>query len=181
MISRKKKYSALFFVFFVLLVISVVNQIFRLVNQDYLYAGILLLIVLMWSIKIDYRDFDFKMRQLKVNQSALLNIDWELVYEKSFWKGSVFTLIKNGKKFGSYLIEPSPSPHRILFVNGLDEVNLFIMTAKGVFQGKYYEEIPYGGVGIVVHSAIKDEDVFFEIIKRKWMKPWYKLVLEKNY
>ena len=180
MISRKKKYFALLFMFLVLLVVLVVNAQFQWVNQNHLLIGLFLLIALMWFAKPTYSDFDFKIKRMGVNERELLTLDWTLVYETLCSEGPIFTLVKNGTKFSSYLIRPTPFPHRIFFLDGLDEVDLLIISSKKVFAGKYYEEIPYGGVGVAVHFMTKDERVVFETIKRKGVMPWYKLVLEKN-
>jgi hypothetical protein len=180
MISRKKKYLALLFMYLVLLVVLVVNVKFQRVNQNYLLVGLFLSIVLMWFAKPTYSDFDFEIKWAGVNESKFLTKDWSLVYETLSSQGPVFTLVKKGKKVSSYLIRPTPFPHRISFLDGLDEVDLLIISSKKVFAGKYYEEIPYGGVGVAVRFMTKDEKVVFETIKRKGVMPWYKLVLGRN-
>jgi len=178
MISRNQKYKILLFALLVLSASGLIGIFLKWISPIYFGMGLFLVALLMWLINPVYTDFKFEIKWEDLNKLIYLTPVWSLNCKEITSTGKIFIdLFKNGQKFGDYLIQPTPFPHRIsLFLDdfGLDKINLLIISSEKVYPGKYYEEILYGGIGIVVFFATKDQKVVFEVIQRKSLIPWYK-------
>lgn len=183
MIARKKKAEILMIAIFVLLLTIMLNVIFQWVDNHYLINGFLLFALLQLLIKPTYTDFNFEIKWVGLNELAFVTPTWSFICEEIDLLTEIpkITLFKGGKKTHSCFLPPTPFPHRILLFaeGGLDKVDLLIVSPSKISRGSYYEEIPYGGFGIVVHFIAKGEIIVLEIIKRKGLFPWYKVMDRK--
>jgi hypothetical protein len=178
MISRNQKYKILLFTLVVLSVGGLIGICLRWISPIYFSVGLILMAFLMRLINPVYSDFSFEMKWEDLNKLIYLTPVWGLNCKEVFPTGEIsIDLFKNDRQFGNYLIQPAPFPHRIFPFSddfGLDKVNLLIISPEKVYQGEYYEEIPFGGIGVVLFFITKDQKVVFEVIRRKSLIPWYK-------
>lgn len=180
MIARKKKAEILMIASFVLLLTILLNVVFQWVDNRYLINGLLLFALLQLLIKPTYTDFNFEIKWVGLNELVFVTPEWSFICEEIdlLTESPKITLFKAGKKMHSCFLPATPFPHQILLITegGLNKVNLLIVSSSKISMGNYYEEIPYGGFGIVIYFIAKGQKVVLQIIKRKSLFPWYKLL-----
>lgn len=185
MISRRKQ--VLFFALIASVGVLFADVVFKWVNPNYLLILFWLLFILMIFINPAYSDFNFEIKWLKLGQSIFLTPMWQLKFKNIDEEGTPeFTLRRDGnRESGRYPIQPTPFPYKIHLLDEFSlrgtKVDLLIISLKEVFYGNSCEQIPYGGVGIMVHFITKDRQVVFEVIKRKRLIPWYGIFFPKKY